>query len=272
MDLTTLLGLIFGFGIVGIVMIMDGGSPAELFTHPSAILLTIGGALAAAIISTPLKSVLSLPKWLMLTFIGPKLDPKNAITVLSKMADKARREGLLALEEESKKLTDPFLKKGVMLVVDGVDPVQVRAILEIEIHHMKERHEQGGINFFSAVGGYGPTMGIIGTVMGLITVLQELDNPGTLGPKIAAAFLATLWGIMSANLIWLPLAGKLRAKSEEEVAYRQLLLEGIQALQAGENPRIIKEKLSAFLPPKSRQAEAVPGGAQKAKSARGAEA
>jgi chemotaxis protein MotA len=263
MDLTTILGLVMGFAIVTVVMILDGGSPAELFAHPQAILLTVGGAFIATLISYPLKAVMLIPRWLMIAVLGNKVNPEGVIDTLVKMADKARRDGLLALEEESKKLADPFLKKGVMLVVDGVDPAQVRAILEIEIHNMQERHEQG-INFFTAAGGYGPTMGIIGTVMGLISVLQELDNPGTLGKSIAAAFLATLWGILSANLFWLPIAGKLKANSGEEVLYRRMILEGILSLQAGENPRIVKEKLSAFLPPKARQGEARAEGAKKA--------
>lgn len=269
MDLMTIIGLILGVAIVTVVMIMDGGSPMELISHPAAILLTVGGAIAATLVSYSLKSVSSLPKWFLLAFKSKKLEPVTAIEDLARMADKARREGLLSLEEDSKKITDEFLKKGVMMVVDGVDPSQVRSILEIEIKHMQERHEKGGIGFFNTAGGYGPTMGIIGTVMGLISVLQELDNPGTLGKSIAAAFLATLWGILSANLIWLPLAGKLRYNSEEEVAYRHLLLEGILALQSGENPRIIKEKLSAFLPPKARNSGAENKGkaaAQKAKA------
>jgi chemotaxis protein MotA len=264
MDLATILGLVLGFVIIGVAMVMDGGSPAELFAHPQAILLTVGGALTATMVSYSMKSLSSIPKWFMLAFMNKKPDFKTAIELLSKMADKARREGLLSLEEESKKLTDPFLKKGIMLVVDGVDPSQVRAILEIDIHHMRERHEKG-INFFSASGGYGPTLGIIGTVMGLISVLQELDNPGTLGKSIAAAFLATLWGILSANIIWLPLAGKLRTLSEEEVAFREMNLEGILSLQAGENPRIVREKLSAFLAPKER-------GGENAKAAAGKQA
>jgi chemotaxis protein MotA len=265
MDLTTILGLILGFAIVTVVMIIDGGSPAELFANPQAILLTIGGALVAAVISYPMKLVSQIPKWFMLAFMGHKVAPAGAIEILVKLADRARRDGLLALEEESKKIEDAFLRKGVMLVVDGVDPSQVRTILEIETHHMEERHEQG-INFFGAAGGYGPTMGIIGTVMGLISVLQELDNPGTLGKSIAAAFLATLWGILSANLIWLPLAGKLKSNSSEEVAYRQLITEGILSLQAGENPRIVREKLNAFLPPKARPLEEGKAGAKKAEA------
>jgi chemotaxis protein MotA len=251
MDLATILGLALAFVIIMVVMVMDGGSPAELFAHPQAILLTLGGAFVATLISYPMKSLGLIPKWFILSIKGHKTQPEATIDILAKMADKARREGLLALEDEAKTIPDEFLKKGVMMVVDGVDPSQVRAIMEIEIHHMQERHAQG-INFFSAAGGYGPTMGIIGTVMGLISVLQQLDNPGTLGKSIAAAFLATLWGILSANVIWLPIAGKLKTNSEEEVAYRFMCLEGILSLQAGENPRIVKEKLTAFLAPKDR--------------------
>lgn len=271
MDLATIIGLVGGLAIVFVVMIIDGGSPAELFAQPQAILLTVGGALLATIISYPMKSLGLIPKWLMLAIMGNKEkgSPAETIEILSKLADKARREGLLALEEESKKIPNEFLRKGVMMVVDGVDPAQVRAIMEIEIHHMEERHAQG-INFFNATGGYGPTMGIIGTVMGLISVLQKLDDPGTLGESISAAFLATLWGILSANIIWLPIAGKLRHNSEEEVAFRRMLLEGIISLQAGENPRIVKEKLYAFLPPKVREKEGkeapAKGAPQKAKA------
>jgi chemotaxis protein MotA len=254
MDITTVLGLVLGFILITVVMILDGGSPAELFSAPQAILLTIGGAIIATIISYPMKSVKLIPKWFKAAFMTHKEEPFEVIELLTRMADKARREGLLALEEESKKIEDKFLRTGIMMVVDGTDPAQVRGILEIEIYHMQERHGQG-INFFSAAGGYGPTMGIIGTVMGLISVLQELDNPGELGHSIAVAFLATLWGILSANLVWLPLAGKLRAKSEEEVSYRRMLLEGILAIQAGENPRVVRDKLMAFLAPGERKAE-----------------
>jgi chemotaxis protein MotA len=254
MDLATILGLILGFTIVMVVMIMDGGSPAELFAHPSAILLTVGGAMTATMIQYPLKTTLSIPQMLMIAIKGSVPDPMPVIDILTDMADKARREGLLALEETARDLDDPFLKKGVMLVVDGVDPAQVRALLEAEIAHMKERHAEK-YGFLSSAGGFGPTLGIIGTVMGLITILKELDEPSKLGTHIAAAFLATLWGIMSANLFWLPLGGKLLNKSEIEAAYRHMIIEGIESLQAGENPRMVREKLLTFLPPKEREAQ-----------------
>ena len=177
------------------------------------------------------------------------------IELIVKMADRARRDGLLALEEELKKIDDKFLQKGIMMVVDGVDQAQVRAILETNIEQMRARHRVG-YGFFGSAGGFAPTFGIIGTVMGLISVLKQLDNPATLAKSIASAFLATLWGLLAANLIYLPLSGKLKGKSEEEAHMRYMQLEGIIAIQAGENPRIVREKLKCLLTPSPLKGEA----------------
>jgi len=254
MDLATLIGLVGGLSIVVVVMVLDGGSPAELFAHPSALILTIGGALMASTITASLKTFTSLPQYFLKALRPPKLDAVAAIEQIVKMTDRARREGLLALEEDSKKIDDPFMRRGVMLVVDGIDPAQVRSILAIEVAHMRERHAEG-IKFFSAAGGFAPTMGIIGTVMGLITVLKNLADPSSLGKSIAGAFLATLWGILTANLIWLPLAGKLQKNSDEEIGHKEMIIEGLLALQAGENPRVLRDKLYGFLPPKARTSQ-----------------
>lgn len=268
MDLATVLGLGLGAVIVCVVMIMDGGTPTELFSHPSALLLIFGGAAMATAVTLPIAVTFRLPKLILMVFFQKKYDSTEAIELISRMADKARREGLLALEDESKKIDDPFLRKGIMLVVDGIEPAQVRTILELEIKHMRERHEQG-YNFFNQAGGFGPTFGIIGTVMGLISALKELDDPNKLAHAIAGAFLATLWGLLSANLVWLPIGGKLMTNSQHEIAFRHLLQEGILALQSGENPRLIREKLSAFLPPSERkdmQAKPKGGEAKKARA------
>ena len=254
MDLSTLLGLVVGFATVVLVLILDGGSPGELFKVPQAILLIFSGSMSAVAISVGTKVFMTLPKLLSETLKQHKHDPSEAIELLTKMADKARREGLLALEEESKKIKDPFLQKGIMLVVDGVDPAQVRAILETNIENLESRHKSGAAVFVGA-GGFAPTFGIIGTVMGLMNALKMLDNPQKLAEAIAGAFLATLWGLLFANLIFLPLGNKLKTKSAEEVHYRYLLTEGILALQAGENPRIVREKLNAFLAPKEIKSE-----------------
>lgn len=248
MDLASIIGLVGALAVIVVVMIMDGGTPAELFSHPSAILLTFVGAILATIITSSLSTVLNIPKMMIKVFTSPKTDHAGAIELLVQMADRARREGLLALEEDSKKITDPFVKKGIMMVVDGTDASQVRAILETGIQQMQSRH-RAGIGFFAAAGGFAPTFGIIGTVMGLISVLKQLDDPAKLATSIAAAFLATLWGLLSSNLIFLPISGKLKAKSEEEAHGRYMQLEGILSIQAGENPRIVRDKLAAYLPP-----------------------
>jgi chemotaxis protein MotA len=254
MDITTLGGLIIGTIIIGLVMILDGGSPAELFAVPQAILLIIGGSLAATAITVPMEALVKLPKFLSIAAKNHHYDTVGTIEMLVKMTDRARREGLLALEDDAKKVNDPFMQKAIMMVVDGIDPAQVRAIMETSIEHMQERHKQG-YAFFTTAGGFAPTFGIIGTVMGLISVLKELDNPSKLAKSIASAFLATLWGLMMANLVYLPLGAKLKAKDEEEAAFRMMMMEGVLSMQAGENPRILREKLSAFLSPNSPKAK-----------------
>ena len=261
MDIATIAGLIAGLTTIFVVLVMDGGSPAELFAHPSAILLIIGGSLSATILTSPLKTVVQLPKYFIQAFTTKNFDAKATIELFTKLADRARREGLLALEEDSKKIKDPFLQKGVMMVVDGVDSEQVSAILETNVEQMKARHKMGA-GFFAAAGGYAPTFGIIGTVMGLISVLKQLDNPSALGESIAAAFLATLWGLLMSNLIYLPLSGKLKAKSDEETRNRYMQIEGILAIQAGENPRIVRDKLTAFLAPAESKGIGEPGNAK----------
>ncbi len=266
MDLATIIGLIGAIVVVIVVMIMDGGTPAELFAHPSAILITAVGAILATTITTSMQVVIKLPTLVIKAVLGSKTNEHELIELLVKMADRARRDGLLALEEDSKKITDKFLQKGIMMVVDGVDPAQVRSIMEINIQQMQTRH-RAGYSFFSAAGGFAPTFGIIGTVMGLIAVLQSLDDPNKLAKSIAGAFLATLWGLLSANLMFLPIGAKLKTKSDEEAHMRYMLLEGILAIQAGENPRIVREKLNAYLPPSAVKGEDDKAAAKPAKKA-----
>jgi len=249
MDLATIIGLGVGASIVIIVMIMDGGSPLELISHPSALLLIFGGSLAATTITASMETVKTLPKVIASAFKVLKLDAYASIELLVSLAEKARKDGLLSLEEESKKIEDEFLQKGLMMVVDGLDPAQIRTVMETNIEQVRAQQRKG-YSFFSTAGGFSPTFGIIGTVMGLIAVLKELDDPNKLAKAIAAAFLATLWGLLSANLIYLPLGGKLKAKSDEETHIRNMQMEGLLAIQAGENPRIVRDKLTSYLPPR----------------------
>jgi chemotaxis protein MotA len=254
MDIASILGLVVGLAIVVVVLYLDGGSPEELFAAPSAILLTMGGAIAATTISSNLSTLLKLPVYFKIMFTTKKEDVAGLIEQMVRMADKARKEGLLALEEDSRKIEDEFLKRGIMMVVDGIDPAQVRAILETGIEQMRTRH-RAGAGFFAAAGGYAPTFGIIGTVMGLISVLKALDDPSKLAESIAVAFLATLWGLLSSNMIFLPIGAKLKMKSEEEAHVKYLVLEGILSIQAGENPRVVRDKLNSYLPPSKKAAE-----------------
>ena len=175
----------------------------------------------------------------------------DMLTLLVSLAEQARREGLLALDAQIAEIDDEFTKKGLQLVVDGTDPELVRAILEAEIDGMAARHHAGVLPFEKA-GGFAPTIGIIGTVMGLVHVLQNLSAPATLGPSISSAFIATLMGVASANVIYLPVANRLKAMSAEEIELRTLTLEGILSVQAGDNPRVVADKLTSFVAPADR--------------------
>lgn len=180
-----------------------------------------------------------------------KPTPQQTIRLLVDLAQKARREGLLALDEEAEELDDYFLRKGLRLVVDGADPETVRQILDIEITFLEERH-QSGQRIFDHLGAVAPAFGMVGTVIGLIIMLGNLDNPESIGPAMAVALITTFYGVVLANLIFLPIAGKLRVISDEEVLMREVMIEGILSIQAGENPYIVEQKLESFLAPDQR--------------------
>jgi chemotaxis protein MotA len=251
MEISTPIGLILGFAALVVSFVMEGGNPAGLI-KPSAAIMVFGGTLAATLTAFPLKAVMALPKLIMMSIKPNKLDPQGIIALFVSLADKARREGLLSLEEEAQKVPDPFLRRGIMLVVDGVDAQVVREVLESETANMQERHKEG-FEVLAQMGGFSPTMGIIGTVTGLVNVLGSLSsNPEGLGEKIAAAFIATLYGVGFANLVWLPVSNKLKVFSAHEVAVREMTIAGVLAVQAGENPRVVREKLETYLAPKER--------------------
>lgn len=251
MDLATLIGLVLAWGAFLGSIIIEGGDLSALI-NPSAALLVFGGTLGASMICFPLSTVTSLPGVVKNAFLTKKEDVGHLIKTLVGYAEKARREGLLALEDEVHKMDDPFLKKGVQLAIDGTDPELVREIMQTEIQFLSARHHEGA-NLFGTMGGFAPTLGVIGTVSGLVHMLANLSDPGSMGPSIAAAFIATLYGVCSANLLFLPLGNKLKAISHEEVMVREIMMEGILAIQAGDNPRIVEEKLKAFLSPKIRK-------------------
>ncbi len=261
MELGTPVGLVVGFGALLVAAVLEGGEISS-FLQGTAALIVFGGTFGATLVSFPLKRVALLPRLILEAFFEKSAlagAPAEIVERFVQLAQVARREGLLALEEEAGKVDDPFLKKGLLLVVDGIDAEVIETVLTTDIQALRERHE-AGYGILEAMGGYAPTMGIIGTVMGLIHVLSSLEDPSQLGPAIAVAFVATLYGVSSANLLWLPLATKLKAKSKQEVFLRELALQGLLAIQAGDNPRIVREKLEAFLAPSHRGGAAAASG------------
>lgn len=245
MDIATLIGIILGFSALIIGFILEGGHISALFLLPPAIIV-FGGTFGAVIASFPIKEIRKIPQWLKIAFTEQNYDVLENYERLVRFAEKARREGLLSLEQEMDEVEDDFIREGMQLVIDGTDPDITREILESNIAVMEKRHKVG-IDVFEAAGGYSPTLGIIGTVMGLVHVLGNLSDPDQLSKSIAGAFLATLYGVCFANLLYLPIATKLKQKDMMEVAAREMIMDGILSIQAGENPSILKEKLKTHL-------------------------
>jgi len=252
MKANTIIGIIVAFVGLAVAATMEG-SQIPAFLNIPALLLIVAGTFGATFAGTTMEHFKKAPTLYKKAFSGETYDLNEVVQQMVGFAERARREGLLALEDEIAQIDDSFTRKGLQLVVDGTDPELVREILENEIDGMAARHALGAQPFEKA-GGFAPTIGIIGTVMGLVHVLQNLSAPDTLGPAISGAFIATLYGVASANLVFLPLANKLKLLSHEEQELRCLALEGILAVQAGDNPRVVADKLLAFVPPGEREA------------------
>lgn len=256
MDIATGGGIVLALGSLLLGFVLDGGSLIALVQVNAAILI-LGGTLGATMTSVSLKQFLRLGVYLKVALLGKVESPLAMIDQLVELASVARREGILALEDQIETFSDPFLKSAVQLVVDGVDPELVKNMLETELMFIEERHESGA-GIFETAGGYAPTMGIIGTVMGLVHVLGNLKDVSSLGPQIATAFTATLYGVASANIFWLPIGNKLKKRNKEEMLLREVMIEGVLSIQAGENPKILGQKLRAFLAPKEREPKVRP--------------
>lgn len=247
MDIATILGIVVSLGALGVANQLEGGSIGALIS-PSAALIVFGGTFGAAMITVPFRQALTAPMILKHALFARKIEAAAALSVLANLARLARREGVLALETELASIQDPFIRRGIQLVVDGTDPEVTQYILYTEIDALAERHS-GAAKYFATLGGLAPTLGVLGTVMGLVHMLSNLSDPGSMGPAIATAFLATLYGVGSANLLFLPIAAKLKVRSEEEQAVMRLVTAGIQGLQAGDSPIVLVERLKAFLSP-----------------------
>ncbi|NNN14253.1 MAG: motility protein A [Acidimicrobiaceae bacterium] len=251
MDVATPIGI--GLALVAILvsMVMDGGNPAALIA-PSSMLLVLLGTVGVSLAGVRLKDISQIIGALKSAMMSKVAAPDESIAEMVKYAEVARKEGVLALEAATRDIGDPFLKKGIQLAIDGIDGERIRELLESDIDSMKVRHAVGA-KFFKDMSGFAPTIGILGTVMGLIHVLANLSNPNSLGPAISAAFTATLWGVLTANVFWLPIENKLKRSSGLEVRTRLLMVDGIMAIQAGGSPRLIEQQLLTYLAPKERE-------------------
>ncbi len=252
MKASTAIGIAAAFCGLLLGALMEGSAVGAFFNIP-AMLIVLGGTFGATLASTSMEAMKRIPSLYKKAMSSEKPDLAGRVEMLVSLADRARRDGLLALEGEIEQLDDEFTRKGLQLVVDGTEPELVLQVLENEIDGTSGRHGEGR-SVFERAGGFAPTMGIIGTVMGLVHVLENLDQPETLGPAISGAFIATLYGVASANVIFLPIGNRLKHISEAEMALRELTIEGVLAIQAGDNPRIVADKLMAFVPPEERQA------------------
>ncbi|HWT95096.1 MAG TPA: flagellar motor protein [Solirubrobacteraceae bacterium] len=243
-----------GIAIAVICMIMaifiEGGSPLSMINIPAA-LIVLGGTLGVTLGSTSMEQMKAIPALYKKSMSTEPIDYRAEIDRIVAFAEKARREGLLALDAEVGQIEDDFLRKGMQLVVDGTDPELVREILEADLEGMEHRHREA-VQPFVQAGGFGPTLGVLGTVASLVHVLENLDKPETLGHSIAGAFIATLYGVGSANVFYYPVANRLKLLSGHEVLLKNMVIEGVLAIQAGENPRIIADRLMTFVPPAER--------------------
>lgn len=235
-----------GFGaVIGGAMLEGLGIGA--IVQPTAAIIVLGGTFGAAFTSFPMPVIMKAFKDIMKAFFMPKEKHENIIKDMIGYAAKARRNGLISLEQEAQSIKDPFTKKGISLVVDGIDPQKLREAMEIEIDSYEE-HEKGSAEFFEAAGGYAPTIGIIGAVLGLIVVMSNLSDTSKLGAGIAVAFVATIYGLVTANIVCLPIATKIKHRIKDELIRRNMIIEGLIAIQNGENPHFIEQKLKAFVP------------------------
>jgi chemotaxis protein MotA len=231
-------------GIIG-GMVLEGGNPAALI-QPTALIIVGGGTIGATFASFPLEHTIAALKAIKICISPPKSDHEKTIAELTELCQFARKNGIMALEGKAKAHTDPFTRKGLTLVVDGIDPAMLLSIMETELETFEE-HAKIPVPVIEAVGAYAPTIGIIGAVLGLIHVMENLDDPSKLGSGIAVAFVATIYGLLIANVIALPIGSKLKQRVAQMTHEKNMILQGLVALQNGENPHFLAQRLRAFI-------------------------
>ena len=245
MDKATFAGLLLAIGGILLGLMLEGGNLGQVL-QPTAALIVVGGTLGAILIQYPLPVAVSAFRRLAQVLVEPDQDARSTIELLVKYANQARREGIISLDKELANIQEPFLRRALMLAVDGTEPQELRKIMELELDN-KEEQEEKIPQLFESAGGFSPTIGIIGAVLGLIQVMEHLDKIDEVGKGIAVAFVATLYGVGAANLILLPAAGKLKIRIRDEQIIREMTLEGVVSSLEGMNPRMLQAKLLGFL-------------------------
>ena len=261
MDLASVVGLVLCGVLIVFGIINSGGSVAAMgnFVDVPSILITIGGSFSCMMASYQMSDFFAGLKSIKLIFKVPTINTPEMIKKIIELSNVARKEGLLSLEEAAADLNDDFLKKGILLIVDGTDPELVRAIMETELVSVESRHK-AKIGFWDGLGAMGPAWGMIGTLIGLVNMLQAMDDPSALGPNMAVALITTLYGSLLANWLCAPVSSKLKENNGQEVMLKEIMIEGLLSIQAGENPRVIEEKLKSFLAPQDRETQNEGGG------------
>jgi len=250
LDIATIIGMLLALGLM--LQAMSSGSSLLIFVNAPSVLIVMGGTLGATLIHYPLKELLGAFAILKKAFLHKDVPISDSIAQLLTFATKARKEGILSLESMMDDLDDLFLLKGLQMAVDGQEPASLKEMLYLEIEYIRERHEKGG-DIFKTMAFYAPAMGMIGTLIGLVQMLQTMDDPSSIGPAMAVALLTTFYGAVMANVLLLPIAGKLKRRSETEVLSKTLITEGMESILAGENPRIMEQKLHTFIAPRLRE-------------------
>ncbi len=251
MDIATIIGIVSGFGLISIAILL-GGSPAIFINVPSFVVV-VGGTLAATLINYPLTDVLSIFGPIRKAFFHKESDPKELIDSLIEFATVARREGILALESKASETDDEFLSKSIQLAIDGTAPELIKDILTTEVAFMEDRHARGQ-GILASMGASAPAFGMIGTLIGLVQMLATMEDPSAIGAGMAVALITTLYGAVLANVFFLPTAAKLKIRTSSELLTKEITIEGILSIQSGDNPRVVEQKLKAFISPADRVA------------------
>ncbi len=250
MDIATLIGICSAFGLVW-VSIMLGGSVSWFLNYPS-LMIVIGGTMGATLINYPISDVLSVFRITRNVFTHRTASPNRIIGLIVDFARQARQEGILSFEDRLFDVEDPFLVRGIQMAIDGMEAKAIQTVLETEVTCLEERHHLGA-DIFSTMGTYAPAVGMLGTIIGLVQMLMQMKDPSAIGAPMAVALLTTFYGTILANLLFLPIAGKLRVRSQQEILVKQIVIEGVLAIQSGENHRMVEQKLKAFLSAKARE-------------------